>query len=65
MYFGIRPRVPRSLLAGIMWYSYDGSGKMEIRHVCQHGDGLRQYGWIRHDGTSYGQQRIVDHGMYV
>jgi hypothetical protein len=48
-----------------MWYSYDGSGKMEIRHSCQHGDGLKQYGWIRHDGTSYGQQRIVDHEMML
>ncbi|CAI8033803.1 Mannosyl-oligosaccharide glucosidase [Geodia barretti] len=65
VYFGIRPRVPRSLLAGIMWYSNDGSGRMEIRHSCQHGDDLRQYGWIRHDGTSYGQQRIVDHEMML
>ena len=61
MYFGVRPRVPRSLLAGIMWYSYDRSGQFSIRHSCEHGDQLPQFGWDRHDGTSYGQQRIVDH----
>ena len=63
MYFGIRPRVPRSLLAGIMWFSYDNRGGVAIRHSCRHDDHLPQYGWIRHDGTSYGQEKIVDRGM--
>ena len=61
VYFGIRPRVPNSLLVGMMWFSYDQSGQLQLRHWCEHGDKLPRYGWIRHDGTEYGQQRIVDH----
>ena len=64
VYFGVRPRLPRSLLAGIMWYRYDQSGSFSIRHSCEHSDRLPQYGWIRHDGTGYGEQRIVDHGTW-
>ena len=61
VYFGIRPRVPNSLLVGMMWFSYDQSGQLQLRHWCEHGDRLPRYGWISHDGTDYGQQRIVDH----
>ena len=47
-----------------MWYAYDQSGRFNIRHSCEHSDNLPQYGWIRHDGTEYGQQRIIDHSMW-
>lgn len=47
-----------------MWYTYDQSGRFNIRHSCEHSDNLPQYGWIRHDGTEYGQQRIIDHSMW-
>ena len=65
VYFGVRPRVPKSLVAGIMWYTYDHPGELNIRHTCEHGDRLLQYGWVRHDGTNFGQQRIVDHSTYM
>ena len=48
----------RSLIAGAMWFTYDG--QFNVRHTCEHGDHLHRYGWIRHDGTSFGQQEIVD-----
>ena len=51
-------------MAGIMWYTYDKPGQLNIRHSCEHGDRLPQYGWIRHDGTGFGQQRIVDHSRW-
>ena len=41
-----------------MWFSY--TGQLNVRHTCEHGDGLARYGWIRHDGSSYGQQQLVD-----
>ena len=50
----------RSLLSGLMWFVYDG--QFNIRHTCEHGDHLQRYGWIRHDGTSFGQQEIIDNG---
>ena len=50
----------RSLLSGLMWFVYDG--QFNIRHTCEHGDHLQRYDWIRHDGTSFGQQEIIDNG---
>jgi mannosyl-oligosaccharide glucosidase len=28
--------------------------------ACLQGDKLGSYGWLRHDGTSYGRQQLVD-----
>ena len=53
----------RSLLSGLMWFVYDG--QFNIRHTCEHGDHLQRYGWIRHDGTSFGQQEIIDNGERI
>ena len=50
----------RSLVSGVMWFVYDG--QHSIRHTCEHGDRLQRYGWLRHDGTGFGQQEIVDNG---
>ena len=53
----------RSLLSGMMWFVYDG--QFNIRHTCEHGDKLQRYGWVRHDGTSFGQQEIIDNGGWM
>ncbi len=50
--------VVRSLVVGVMWFSYNG--QFGIRHTCEHGDRLSRYGWTRHDGSSFGQQEIID-----
>ena len=31
-----------------------------IRYTCEQGDNLPRYGWLQHDGVSYGAQEIVD-----
>ena len=31
-----------------------------IRHWCDQGDGLRSYGWVQHDGRSFGRQTLED-----
>ena len=54
--------VSRSLLSGLMWFVYDG--QFNIRHTCEHGDHLQRFGWVRHDGTSFGQQEIIDNGQW-
>lgn len=44
-----------------MWHGGDGNGGVEaLRHECSEGDGLGPYGWVEHDGRSYGKQDIED-----
>ena len=31
--------------------------------MCQQGDELKKYGWIEHDGVSFGVQEIYDTNM--
>ena len=56
----VHPSLFSSVIAGLMWMTYDGN--FNIRHMCEHGDGLQSFGWIKHDGVSFGQQDIVDSG---
>ncbi|GAU97167.1 hypothetical protein RvY_08513 [Ramazzottius varieornatus] len=58
LYFGVRSRTPDSLEMGLMWFPYSG-GKLNIRHLCDQNDRLR-YGWLDHDGRSFGYQEILD-----
>lgn len=60
LYLGIRARVPKSLLAGLMWVGVNSNGIPAVRHTCEASDNLRKYGWLRHDGKSYGYQEILD-----
>ncbi|KAJ2960663.1 hypothetical protein NQZ79_g4028 [Umbelopsis isabellina] len=61
LYFGTRPRIPESLLTGIMWFSGDNAqGFQHIRHACEQGDGLHGYGYFKHDGRSFAFQKMKD-----
>lgn len=40
--------------------SLNGWVSIQVRHEAQQDDKLREYGWLRHDGQSYGQQVLVD-----
>lgn len=62
VYFGIRARTPRSLVAGLMWIGLK-DGRYSVRHVCQDNDGLSKYGWTRHNGRDFGHQLLVDQGL--
>lgn len=61
-YFGMKTRDPHSIVMGLMWYSPTRlrPGGDGIRHWCSQSDNLRKYGWIRHDGVSFGEQEIFD-----
>ncbi|XP_055389385.1 uncharacterized protein LOC129618575 [Condylostylus longicornis] len=66
-YFGLKTRDPYSLVMGLMWYfpyrlKPGGEG---IRHWCEIGDKLQQYGWTRHDGRSFGLQEIHDSNIVL
>lgn len=61
-YFGMKTRDPQSLVMGLMWYFPQRlmAGGEGIRHWCDSGDNLDQYGWIQHDGRTFGVQEILD-----
>lgn len=62
VYFGIRARTPRSLVAGLMWIGVK-DGVYHMRHVCQDSDELKTYGWTQHNGRDFGHQVLVDQGL--
>ncbi|KAF9932232.1 Processing alpha glucosidase I [Linnemannia zychae] len=61
LYFGTRARLPDSLMTGLMWFgTQDFSGLKNIRHGCEEGDKLEKYGWLKHDGRTFGTQQLKD-----
>ncbi|KAJ1896914.1 Processing alpha glucosidase I, partial [Coemansia sp. IMI 209127] len=61
LYFGTRPRLPDSLLSGLMWFGLSGQRSPEsIRHSCELGDNLGEYGYARHNGRDFGEQTMLD-----
>ncbi|NWH83150.1 MOGS glucosidase, partial [Piaya cayana] len=47
------------LSPGLMWLQ-QGEGGGGLRHTCEQSDGLSRYGWLQHDGESFGAQEIED-----
>ncbi|KAI8320406.1 glycoside hydrolase [Martensiomyces pterosporus] len=61
LYFGTRPRLPNSLLSGLMWFGLDNPRNWQsIRHSCELGDNLEEYGYSRHNGRDFGEQMMRD-----
>ena len=40
-------------------------GSLGLRHWCEQGDNLKQFGWTKHDGREFGVQNIVDRGVKI
>nr|KMM71404.1 Gcs1-prov protein [Coccidioides posadasii RMSCC 3488] len=64
LYFGVRPRVPKSLLMGLMWAKVDeySSAQGNFRHTCEQNEGMAGYGWDEYDIRKGGRQTIHDAG---
>ncbi|RIA87932.1 Glycoside Hydrolase Family 63 protein [Glomus cerebriforme] len=61
LYFGTRPRLPDSLLTGLMWFGIDDMSSFKhIRHSCDQGDGLDEYSFKKHDGRNFAIQTLSD-----
>ncbi|KAJ3808205.1 glycoside hydrolase [Lentinula lateritia] len=61
LYFGIRPRIPQSLLTGLMWFgTQDYASISQTRHACDQGDQLQSYTWTKYDPREGGVQVIKD-----
>ncbi|KAF8344136.1 glycoside hydrolase family 63 protein [Cantharellus anzutake] len=66
LYFGLRPRVPNSLMTGLMWHSLaDYRAISETRHACEQGDRFEGYTWTEHDPRLGGIQVLNDTRMNV
>ncbi|KAI0033259.1 glycoside hydrolase [Vararia minispora EC-137] len=58
LYFGMRPRVPQSLMTGLMWF---GTHEYpSITSMTRQGDGLDSYTWISFDAREGGTQVLKD-----
>ncbi|KAJ7285598.1 glycoside hydrolase [Mycena rebaudengoi] len=61
LYFGLRPRIPQSLMTGLMWFgAHDFQSISKLRHACDQGDGLSSYTWTEYDTREGGVQVIED-----
>ncbi|KAG1883181.1 glycoside hydrolase [Suillus subluteus] len=61
LYFGLRPRLPQSLMTGLVWFgtqNYQSIAK--ARHACDQGDGLDSYTWTHFDPRQGGVQILQD-----
>ncbi|KAK6061527.1 hypothetical protein COOONC_00811 [Cooperia oncophora] len=60
-YFGLRTRDPRSPLFGVMWYEQPEVMQMpRLRHWCDQGDDLKNYGWYAADGRTFGRENVTE-----
>ncbi|XPS77894.1 Mannosyl-oligosaccharide glucosidase [Ascochyta lentis] len=64
LYLGLRPRVPESLFAGLMWGKLDEQEK-KLRHTVEQSDGMAMYGWSTYDARAGGTQIIQDVGNQI
>ncbi|EUC62183.1 mannosyl-oligosaccharide glucosidase [Rhizoctonia solani AG-3 Rhs1AP] len=61
LYFGLRPRLPQSLMAGLMWFGTQHYQSLtKTRHSCEQGDELSGYTWTEHDMREGGVQVLKD-----
>ncbi|ORY34734.1 glycoside hydrolase [Naematelia encephala] len=67
LYHGIRPRIPHSLMTGLMWFGlndYKGNtgtfSRSSVRYTAEDSDGLSSYSYTKHDGRYFAMQDLVD-----
>lgn len=61
LYFGLRPRIPQSLMTGLVWFgTQDYQSVSKSRHGCDQGDELAGYTWTEYDPRQGGVQVIND-----
>ena len=65
VYFGMKTRSAKDVVTGLMWFLPKSvtQGSLGLRHWCEQGDDLRQWGWVKHDGRNFGVQKILDRGV--
>ncbi|KAL9857551.1 Alpha-glucosidase 2 [Arabidopsis thaliana] len=64
VYFGVRARTPKSLVAGLMWLVMK-DGKPVMRHFCENSNDLKSFGWKEHNGRDFGRQELFEQDMVL
>ena len=66
VFFGIRPRIPESLLIGLMWVHTENGifAEDNLRHACND-EGMAGYGWDTYDPRTGGTQSFHDVGNFI
>ncbi|KAI7389565.1 glycoside hydrolase, partial [Hortaea werneckii] len=64
VYFGVRPRLPKSLTTGLLWGRVEDfqSVQHNIRYTCEQHEGMDGYGWDAYDPRTGGVQTVHDKG---
>ncbi|KAF2765073.1 putative alpha glucoside I/Mannosyl oligosaccharide glucosidase [Teratosphaeria nubilosa] len=64
LYFGVRPRLPKSLTTGLLWGRVEDFDKIQhnIRYTCEQHEGMAGYGWDAYDPRTGGVQTVHDRG---
>ncbi|KAI1342088.1 glycoside hydrolase [Xylariaceae sp. FL0016] len=67
LYFGVRPRVPKSLATGLLWSKVDNYINVQnnFRYTCEQNEGMAGYGWEEYDTRRGGVQTIHDAGNMI
>ncbi|KAI9831970.1 MAG: Processing alpha glucosidase I [Phylliscum demangeonii] len=67
LYFGVRPRIPKSLLFGLLWAKVDEVQAVQnnFRYTCEQHEGMAGYGWDEYDVRTGGRQMIHDAGNHL
>ncbi|KAJ2905292.1 putative glycoside hydrolase family 63 protein [Zalerion maritima] len=67
LYFGVRPRLPHSVMAGLMWSRVEKFEDVQnnLRYTCEQHQGMAGYGWDEYDPRQGGIQTIHDAGNSI
>ncbi|RYP05556.1 hypothetical protein DL764_003733 [Monosporascus ibericus] len=67
LYFGVRPRIPKSLITALMWAKVDNYVEVQdsFRYTCEQHAGMAGYGWDEYDTRRGGVQTIHDAGNLI
>ncbi|KAG6115979.1 hypothetical protein E4U13_002218 [Claviceps humidiphila] len=67
LYFGVRPRTPKSLWTGLLWGRIETYGDVKdgLRYTCEQGQDIHGYGWDEYDARTGGVQTIHDQGNRI
>ncbi|KAI5924330.1 glycoside hydrolase [Camillea tinctor] len=62
LYFGVRPRIPKSIATGLLWAKVDNYVQVQqsFRYTCEQNEGMAGYGWDEYDTRKGGVQSIHD-----
>lgn len=65
-YLGIRPRIPESLLSGLMWFNADNQMAVsQMRDFYEQGDNMARANWVQFDPRLGGRQVISDNDCHI